>query len=137
MNNFFSTAAIALISALAIPSLEANAKDLRAAVDRPIVVNVDNFNEAQSDLEFAGILKLSGGINQLHHNRTPTPIDKQNVIRMNRDTLYSLGLINISEGATITLPDAGKRYMSLMIINNNGYVNNVYYGGGSYKLTIA
>jgi len=117
--------------------LEANAKDLRAAVDRPIVVNVDNFNEAQSDLEFAGILKLSGGINQLHHNRTPTPIDKQNVIRMNRDTLYSLGLINISEGATITLPDAGKRYMSLMIINNNGYVNNVYYGGGSYKLTIA
>jgi hypothetical protein len=55
---------------------------------------------------------------------------------MNRDTLYSTGVINISKGATVTLPDAGKRYMSLMIINNDGYVNDVYYGGGSYSLTM-
>ena len=54
---------------------------------------------------------------------------------MNRDTLYSIGVINISKGATVTLPDVGKRYMSLMIINNDGYVNDVYYGAGSYTLT--
>ena len=34
---------------------------------------------------------------------------------MNRDTLYSTGVINISKGDTVTLPDAGKCYMSLMI----------------------
>ena len=101
----------------------------------PIVVNVDNFNKAQTDIEFAGIIKLSG-INQVHSNRTPTPIDKQNVIRMNRDTLYSLGVINISKGATVTMPDSGKRYMSLMVINNEGYVNDVYYGAGSHELTM-
>ena len=101
-----------------------------------IVVNVDNFDKAQTDFEFAGIIKQAGGINKLHSNRAPTPIDKQNIIRMNRDTLYSTGVVNISRGATVTLPDAGKRYMSLMIINNDGYVNEVFYGGGSYKLTV-
>jgi hypothetical protein len=100
-----------------------------------VVINVDNFNKAQTDLEYKGILKMAGGINKLHHNRTPTPVDKQNVIRMNRDTLYSLGVVDISKGATVTLPDTGKRYMSLMVINNDGYVNKVFYGGGSYKLT--
>lgn len=109
--------------------------DRAAESKAPIVVNVDNFNRAQTDFEFAGIIKLSG-INQVHSNRTPTPIDKQNVIRMNRDTLYSIGVIDISKGATVTLPDNGERYMSLMVINNDGYVNEVYYGAGSYELTI-
>ena len=108
---------------------------LPAAAD-PITVNVDNFDRAQTDMEFDGIIKLAGGINTLHHNRTPTPIDKQNVIRMNRDTLYSLGVVDISKGATVTLPDAGKRYMSLMVINNDGYVNEVFYGGGAHELTV-
>ena len=83
--------------------------------------------QAQSDLSFEGILKQSGGINKLHHNRTPTAIDKQNIIRMNRDTLYSLAVVDISKGATVTLPDTGKRYQSLMIINNDGYVNKTFY----------
>ncbi len=109
---------------------------LPAAAATATVINVDNFNKAQTDFEFAGIVKLAGGINKVHSNRAPTPIDKQNVIRMNRDTLYSLGVIDISKGASVTLPDAGKRYMSLMVINNDGYVNQVYYGGGTYELTM-
>ena len=109
---------------------------LPAAAATATVINVDNFNKAQTDFEFAGIVKLAGGTNKIHSNRMPTPIDKQNVIRMNRDTLYSLAVIDISKGATVTMPDAGKRYMSLMVINNDGYVNEVYYGGGTYKLTM-
>ncbi len=122
--------ALSLIGALTIASAYG------AAADSAVVVNVDNFDRAQTDFEFAGIIKLAGGINKLHSNRTPTPIDKQNVIRMNRDTLYSLGVVNISKGATVTLPETGKRYMSLMVINNDGYVNDVYYGAGSYELTM-
>ena len=109
---------------------------LAVSAGTAIAVNVDNFDKAQTDFEYAGIIKMTGGINKIHSNREPTPIDKQNVIRMNRDTLYSLGVINISKGATVTLPDTGKRYMSLMVINNDGYVNEVFYGGGSYKLTL-
>ncbi len=112
--------------------VQAEAEEVKTA----IVVNVDNFDRAQTDFEYAGIIKQAGGINKVHSNRTPTPIDKQNIIRMNRDTLYSTGVINISKGATVLLPDVGKRYMSLMIINNDGYVNDVYYGAGSYTLTV-
>ena len=35
---------------------------------------------------------------------------------------------------TITLPDAGKRFMSMQVINEDHYVPGVYYGAGSYTL---
>ena len=38
-------------------------------------------------------------------SREPTPLDKQNVIRMNRDTLYSFTIVDISKGATVTMPE--------------------------------
>ncbi len=129
MNHRYNCLAIVLSAVLATVPLAVSA-------GTAIAVNVDNFDKAQTDFEFAGIIKQAGGVNKLHSNRAPTPIDKQNIIRMNRDTLYSMGVVNISRGATVTLPDAGKRYMSLMIINNDGYVNEVFYGGGSYKLTV-
>lgn len=119
---------IILFAVISIPLL--------ASAEPAVVINVDNFDRAQTSMEYAGIIKQAGGINKLHSNRTPTPIDKQNIIRMNRDTLYSTGVVDISKGATVTLPDNGKRYMSLMVINNDGYVNDVYYGKGSYKLTV-
>ncbi len=50
---------------------------LPAAAARATVVNVDNFNKAQTDFEFAGIVKLAGGTNKIHSNRAPTPIDAQ------------------------------------------------------------
>lgn len=106
------------------------------AFSAAVEVNVDNFARAQADHEFAGIQKEAGGINKFKTNKSPTPIDRQPVIRMNRDTLYSLGVFDISEGATITLPDAGDRYLSMMVINNDGYVNKVFYGGGKYDLTV-
>ncbi len=105
------------------------------AAGEPVVVSVYNFARAQADMEFNGILKSSGGTNKWQHNREPTPIDKQNIIRMNRDTLYSFAVVDISRGAAVTLPDAGGRYMSLMVINNDGYVNETFHGGGTYKLT--
>ncbi len=122
--------ALALVSPLTFAAARS------AVADATTVVNVDNFDRAQTGFEYAGIIKQAGGINKIHSNRTPTPIDKQNIIRMNRDTLYGTGVVNISKGATITMPDAGRRYMSLMVINNDGYVNKVYYGAGSYDLTI-
>lgn len=109
---------------------------LSAGADTAITVNVDNFDRVQTDYELDGIIKLADGINKLHHNRAPVAIDKQNVIRMNRDTLYSLAVVDISKGATVTMPDVGKRYMSLMVINNDGYVNEVFYGAGAHQLTV-
>jgi hypothetical protein len=85
---------------------------------------------------FDGTIESAGGTNRFVHNRVPTPIDKQNVIRMNRDTLYSQGVFNISQGATVTLPEAGDRYMSVMVINEDHYINRVFSEPGSYDLTV-
>lgn len=100
-------------------------------------VNVDNWVWAESARMFAGQLAKSGcAVNEWDHNRTPTPIDAQNVIRMQRDTFYSSAIVDISEGATVTLPDAGNRYMSLMVLNEGHYINAIYHDVGTYELTV-
>ena len=58
-------------------------------------MSVDNFVRAESNRMLAAICAQAGGINVLTHFRVPTPLDQQSVIRMNRDTLYSLSLIHI------------------------------------------
>ncbi|MCP4620141.1 MAG: DUF1254 domain-containing protein [Bradyrhizobium sp.] len=101
-----------------------------------VPVTVDNFTRAESDLYMGNAIKDAGGIGKLHHNREPAQIDKQLVIRMNRDTLYSSVVFDLDAGpATITIPDAGKRFMSLQVISEDHYVPNVFYGAGSHTLT--
>lgn len=101
-----------------------------------VPVTVENFTRAESDLYFAGLIKDSGGIGKINHHREPAPIDNQTVIRLNRDTLYSSALFDLDAGpVTITMPDAGKRFMSMQVINEDHYVPNVFYGKGSHTLT--
>ena len=66
-------------------------------------------------------------MNILHHHREPASIDEQPVIRQNRDTLYTFAVVDISQGATLSLPDAGDRYLSVMIVNNDHYINQVFH----------
>lgn len=101
-----------------------------------VAVNVDNFVRAETARMFDGGMLKTGGINRFHHERLPVPIDAQTVIRMNRDTLYSSALVNITEGATLTIPDPAGRYVSLMGVNEDHYVNDVFHEGGSYELTM-
>ena len=99
-------------------------------------VNVDNFARAESDRMFAAVLRDSGGVNRGTHNRVPTPIDHQPVIRQNRDTLYSGSVVDISGGATVIIPDAGDRYVSVMPVNEHHYLNDVFYEPGQHELTL-
>lgn len=102
-----------------------------------VPVTFENFARAESDLYFGNVLKLPAAkLGEFFNFRTPTPIDRQTVIRMNRDTLYSAAIFDLDAGpVTITMPDAGKRYMSLMIENEDGYVAQVAYVEGNYTLT--
>ncbi|TDI60016.1 MAG: DUF1214 domain-containing protein [Alphaproteobacteria bacterium] len=106
------------------------------AADTPITVNLDNFARVESDMQIDRLLKATKGVNKWTHYRLPTPLDRQTVIRMNRDTLYSFAIVDLSKGATVTMPDVGKRYLSVMVINNDGYINKVFYGGGTFSLTM-
>jgi hypothetical protein len=107
-----------------------------AIADEAVTVNVDNFVRAETAAQIDRALKMMQGVNKWWHLYQPAPLDKQTVIRMNRDTLYSSAIVDISKGATLTLPDSGKRYMSVMVVNEDHYINKVFHKGGTYKLTM-
>ena len=106
------------------------------ADDALVPVTVDNFVRAETAFQFDRTIAISGGVNKWVHLRQPTPLDQQPVIRMNRDTLYSAALVDISEGATLTIPDTGDRYMSVMVVNEDHYINFVFSHPGTYGLTM-
>ena len=101
-----------------------------------IPVNVDNFCRAETDRMLAGLLARTDGIGTWHHDRQFSSLDEQTVIRQNRDTLYSLAIADISNGATLTVPDGGDRYVSVMVVNQDHYINRVIHTGGEQELTI-
>src|SRR4051812_32035569 len=85
---------------------------------------------------YFGNMSKAGGFGKFSHRREPANIDKQDVIRLNRDTLYSSALFDLDAGpVTITMPNAGKRFMSLMIVNEDHYVPSVTYDAGPHTFT--
>ncbi len=123
-----------IASALTMSTAAINAVQAQPA-GNPIPVTVDNFIRAESDLYLSNIAK-DGGFGKFIHRREPASIDNQTVIRLNRDTLYTSGVFDLDAGpVTITLPDAGKRFMSLLIINEDHYAPAVFYGAGSHTFT--
>ena len=97
-------------------------------------VTADNFTRAETDMIFAGSVKTQGLGKFLHH-REPMSIDFP-IVRPNRDTLYSLSVFDLDAGPlTITLPNAGQRFMSMQVIDEDHYTPNVFYGAGSHTFT--
>ncbi len=84
---------------------------------------------------FSGIQRDAGGVNVFRHNREPAPIDAQTVIRMNRDTLYSYAIADLSNPVWLTLPDAGQRYRSVMVVNEDHFINVILHDAGRHLLT--
>src|SRR5262249_40163750 len=106
-----------------------------ALAQSTVPVTVDNFARAESDL-YMGNLAKGVGLGKLEHRREPASIDKQDAIRLNRDTLYSSGVFDLAAGpVAIIMPDPGKRFMSLQVISEDHYVPAVYYGAGKRTLT--
>jgi hypothetical protein len=111
--------------------------NLSAQTEELVIVNVDNFARAETAFQFDRTLALiNGEVNTFVHIREPIPLDKQTVIRMNRDTYYSAAIVDISEGATLTIPETEGRYLSAMVINEDHFINKIYHNPGTYTLTM-
>ncbi len=101
----------------------------------PVPVTVKNFSRAESDMYFDNMVKM-GGFAKLFHFRVPTPIDRQTVVRMNRDTLYSAAVFDLDAGpVTITLPETKQRFMSLLVISEDHFAPMVGYAPCTLTLT--
>ena len=102
---------------------------------KSVPVTVANFNRAESDVYMKRFVSVTG-LGRFHHNRTPTSVDSQDVIRMNLDTFYSSAVFDLDAGpVTITLPDAGKRFISLLPINQDHYAFPVTYAPSKRTFT--
>lgn len=102
---------------------------------KPIPVNISNFVRAESDLYMS---RLAGqvGVGRLAHRRTMASLDEQDVVRMNRDTLYSIGVFDLAASpVTITLPEPGQRFMSMQVISQDHYTVEVVYAPGTHTYT--
>ncbi|PRA30290.1 DUF1254 domain-containing protein [Pseudomonas poae] len=124
---------IACVLTLALATLgSANAQ---SSSETAIPVGVDNFARAESDL-YLGKMVATGSLGRFVHSREAVPIDAQNVVRMNRDTLYSSAVFDLDAGpVTVTLPEAGGRFMSMQVVDEDHYVPLVSYGAGRRTLT--
>ena len=92
-----------------------------------VPVTVENFIRAETDLYFGAVALKEGGFGKFEHHRELASIDNQTIIRMNRDTLYSAVVIDLDAGpATITLPDPGKRFMSMQLVDEDQYSQTFY-----------
>jgi hypothetical protein len=98
-------------------------------------VNADTFARAETHRMFADLQRDAGGVNRLLHNREPASVEHQTVIRMNRDTLYSFAIVDVSQGATLTMPDPGGRYLSAMVVDEDHYINRVLHDPGEHRLS--
>jgi len=57
-------------------------------------------------------------------------------VRPNRDTFYSEGVFDLDAGpVTITLLPAGKRFMSLLIIDQDHLALDMFYDTNAYTLS--
>ncbi len=107
----------------------------QATTSPTALVTVDNYNRAQIDVYFAGVVK-NGGFGKFRHGRELAPPVQQGIVRPNRDTLYSFAVVDLDAGpVTITLPDAGKRFMGMQVVNQDQYTPATYYGAGTHTLT--
>lgn len=76
------------------------------------------------------------GVNKLLHKRKLTPTDQQPVVRMNRDTYYSLAVVDVSKGATITIPEVPKgKYVSVQPVTEDHRIQPMFNGAGTFELS--
>ncbi|MGA9009602.1 MAG: DUF1254 domain-containing protein [Xanthobacteraceae bacterium] len=101
-----------------------------------VPVTVENFIRAESDLYLSAVAMKEGGFGKFEHHREVSAVDSQTIIRQNRDALYSAAVFDLDAGpVTITLPDAGKRFMSLQAISEDEYSLPAIYAPGKHTFT--
>jgi hypothetical protein len=127
-----------LLALITLPTYaQINNKESKPTIkqeEKPVPVTWETFVRAETDRTFNNYVKL-GAFGKFFHLRAVTPIDKQDVVRMNRDTRYSIGIFDLSSPLTVTLPDANGRYIAMQVINQDEYTKSVEYNAKSYTFT--
>jgi len=85
------------------------------------IVNALNYVRAESDTQFKGYAAKAGGVGKFLNLREPYSVEDQTTIRGNRDTLYSVGVYDLTEPVTVVKPESPDRFQSLLVIDQDQY----------------
>ncbi len=101
----------------------------------PTIVTQANFAQAYTNMRFAGIVQKTGGVNKFFAMPVPSSVPaEQFVVRMNRDTPYSVSVIDLtSENVFVTVPETDK-YVTIQIVDENHETHPMIYGSGRHKI---
>ena len=97
-------------------------------------VTVDNFRTAETHFYMKRSVDM-GCFAALCHDREVTKVDTQTVVAMNRDTLYSNGVFDLSEPLTLKMPDENGRFQSVMVISEDHYIQILPTGPSEVLIT--
>ena len=99
-------------------------------------VNILNYIRAETDMQFKGYAAKAGGVGKVLRFREPYSVENQTTIRGNRDTLYSMGVYDLTEPVTIVMPGSADRFQSLLVISQDEYNPVLKNGAGEVTLTM-
>lgn len=103
--------------------------------EEPVKVTVFNFTRAESDMQMKGYIAKAEGIGKFVHMREPYSVENQTTIRGNRDTLYSMGVFDLTNPVTITKPKSPNRFQSMMYCSQDHSVFPAEHGAGIFTFT--
>ena len=113
-----------------------NNEKTSASEDAPTIVTEDNFPQAFTNMRFGALIQRTGGVNKFFTMPVPSSIpEEQFVVRMNRDTPYSVSIIDMSsDNIYVTVPETDQ-YVTIQIVDENHETQPMIYGPGRHKIT--
>lgn len=128
--SFSAQAAIHLTTADHLPQ-RGELTEFQKSISGKIIVTEDNFIAAEADRYFAEQQELAP-VNQWEHNLKLLTYKSQSVVRQNRDTLYSKSIVDVSKGATFTVPKSNQ-YQTIQAVDSNHREIFVIYGNSDKR----
>jgi len=104
-------------------------------------ITAENYALAESQIIFANyvgrIAKATNtnGTGMLMHNKKGADPKDRTIMRINFDTLYSFAILDLTEDATLIMPETQGRYQSAWLITEEHYNPDCYESAGTYTLT--
>ena len=137
----FTLAACSSDEALSPAPIETKqATPANKAVQKTAVTD-ENYGQAESEIIIANYIKRiagptgTNGVGQWMHSREGADPKDRTVMRINFDTVYSFLILDLTEPATLTMPETDGRYQSAWVITDEHYNPMAFVEPGTYTLT--
>ena len=107
---------------------------------QPCTVTEGNYALAESQIIFKDYMTKIASATQtngmgvfMHNRQAPDPNDKT-IVRINFDTRYSFALLDLTEEATLVMPETNGRYQSAWFVTEEHYNPMAINQPGTYKI---